>query len=123
MADPHANEKNETEDVGGTAEELEGPKLLIQYATDEKKAMFIQADEDFGPFIVIAYEDIGHAGFMMQSVAVSTEMWAAMLARMGVMTELRMAASIAAARQREEMGKIAVAGQGPGFKPVPGFRP
>jgi hypothetical protein len=117
------NEIPEIEDVGGTADELTGPKLLVQYSNDEKKQMLIKADEEFGPFVVIAFEDIGHAGFMMQFVNVTPEMLAGAIKRLDVMTEMRMAAAIAQDQQRQTMGKIHVPGQNPGLKPMPKFKP
>ena len=49
--------EREPENEAPPADGPQGPRLVIQFENDDRQKMFTKADEGFGPFVFVSYQD------------------------------------------------------------------
>lgn len=88
--------------IDATGELMEGPSLVAQFEGEEKKKLAIKTDGDFGPFVLVVFDQDGGAHFKNMRVGVSTWMLGVMAQFFQTMFELEASADMMGQQQAKQ---------------------
>lgn len=91
---------------------MEGPSLIAQFKDEERKELAVQVDGNFGPFIIIVFDQDGGAHFKQQrSPSVSTWMLKPIIGYLQTIFELEAAGNLMAQKAAKQRSGILLPGQ------------